>query len=459
MVGLLQTGVDGFAIEGAGSIHVAREESVEQVDHVAVVGACHQVLRIAASGAFETQVVVDVVFGSKAGLQREGHVGVFLQTQAGLQQEIAHHELVFGKGTDFRAVSVVFDRDVVTVGLEVRGGTCDLDAELQGVFPKEVVEVEPHADVADLAEAVRVVQLLHLSVVLGIGEVTLDHHRGFAGDDDEVGTCTPRIPAEVGQRLVVVYLVVEGETEDVHLGTVRRIERDLGIDVGIVERQSRLGSVVVQHLAGLLQIGVLGRQHVGDRGIVGTFGLLERAFHREFCTEAVGTDFSCPAFLVAVTCGDVHHRRDAASIFRSETARIDLGIANDVRVEDGEQADGVEGVEDGHAVEQHLVLDGGTATDVELSTLVASKDDTRHHLKVLRQVALSADARDLVDGLRGDGDHRSLRFGARLHLFGGHANRFQGLAGFFQHELLVDALPFGNGDLFLYIDIAHAGDA
>ena len=44
MVGLLQIALDFLAIVGTRHIVDAREETIEQVNHIAVAGGCHEVL-------------------------------------------------------------------------------------------------------------------------------------------------------------------------------------------------------------------------------------------------------------------------------------------------------------------------------------------------------------------------------------------------------------------------------
>ena len=100
----------------------------------------------------------------------------------------------------------------------------------------------------------------------------------------------------------------------------------------------------------------------------------------------------------------------------------------------------MEGVIDHHTVEQHLVLDGRTTTDVKLTALVAGEDDTRHHLQVLGEVGLTTYTRNLGDGLRCDSDDRSFGLGAGLNLIGSNRHRFQLLARLFHEILAADGL-------------------
>ena len=74
-----------------------------------------------------------------------------------------------------------------------------------------------------------------------------------------------------------------------------------------------------------------------------------------------------------------------------------IRVGNDVRVEDTEEANAVEGIVDDHAVEQHLVLDGRSPADVELSALVTCGHKARKRLQHLHQVRRATQAGDALD--------------------------------------------------------------
>ena len=116
----------------------------------------------------------------------------------------------------------------------------------------------------------------------------------------------------------------------------------------------------------------------------------------------------------------------------------------------------MEGVVNHHAVKQHLVLDGRSATDVKLSTLVTGEDDARHHLQILGKVGLTAHAGDLGNRLRRDGNHRGLGLGARLNLVSSDGHRLQLLAGLLQVILAVNDLAFRKVESLRNGIVTHA---
>ena len=103
----------------------------------------------------------------------------------------------------------------------------------------------------------------------------------------------------------------------------------------------------------------------------------------------------------------------------AEAAGEHVGVEDDVGLEDGIEANAVEGVVDHHTVEEREVLHHRAAADVELAALVAGRVDAGQHLQVLRQVGLAADGGHLLDLRGGDFFDRHLR----LHL------AFAGLVG------------------------------
>ena len=121
---------------------------------------------------------------------------------------------------------------------DIIGGVAEhFKTVFQGVFAHELAEIEAHVEAVDVAVAVRVVGFFHARGVTRIGNVTLNHHGSFARNDEEIGTCAEGIPAEVGERHVVVHLVVEREAEQIDLAAVGRIERYFTVNVLEVERQ------------------------------------------------------------------------------------------------------------------------------------------------------------------------------------------------------------------------------
>ena len=85
-----------------------------------------------------------------------------------------------------------------------------------------------------------------------------------------------------------------------------------------------------------------------------------------------------------------------------------------------------------HAVQQAEVLYHGSATDVELSALVAGGTHARQHLHVLCDVGSAADGGHLLYLAGGQLLHAHLRLGAAfLHLVVGDFHRFKHLGGGF----------------------------
>ena len=85
----------------------------------------------------------------------------------------------------------------------------------------------------------------------------------------------------------------------------------------------------------------------------------------------------------------------------------------------------MEGVVDEHAVEQHLVLDGRSAADVQLPALVPCRDKPGQHLKRLHQIRGPAEARNALDVRRANGLHRRSDLGGLFLAIGTHLCAFQ----------------------------------
>ena len=139
--------------------------------------------------------------------------------------------------------------------------------------------------------------------------------------------------------------------------------------------------------------------------------------------------------LIAVARLDVHHRRNAPTEFRAETTGVDVGICNHIRIEHTEQADAMEGIVNNHAVEQHFVLDGRSAADVQLTALVARADESRQDLQRLDQIRLSTKTRNLLQITRSDGLDRHVDLGGLLFPVGVNLGTSQ---------LNDSAVPTGN---------------
>ena len=66
----------------------------------------------------------------------------------------------------------------------------------------------------------------------------------------------------------------------------------------------------------------------------------------------------------------------------------DLGILDEVGFKNRIQTDRVKGIVKEHAVQHHLVHDGGTTADVQLPALVTGKNNPRQNLQILGDIGL-----------------------------------------------------------------------
>ena len=85
----------------------------------------------------------------------------------------------------------------------------------------------------------------------------------------------------------------------------------------------------------------------------------------EAACEEAETEGALDLLGIAFPAPDVQHRGDAASELGRDGTLVQFYIVDNVRVESGEQAEEVAGVVDGSVVEEHQVLVGGAAADVE----------------------------------------------------------------------------------------------
>ena len=154
-----------------------------------------------------------------------------------------------------------------------------------------------------------------------------------------------------------------------------------------------------------IRVGVaFGGENEAQRGFPIVFEFYNRALQHNLAQDVAEVDFSGDVFLVAVAGFDVHDGGYSAPEFRPIAAGVDVGTAHNVHVEDGEDTDGVEGIVKQYAVQQQHVLHGCATAHVKLTALVASGDDARQHLQVLRKVRLAADGRHLTHVFRRDAD-------------------------------------------------------
>ena len=146
----------------------------------------------------------------------------------------------------------------------------------------------------------------------------------------------------------------------------------------------------------------------------------------------------------------------AIRIFCAEAASVHIGVADDVSVEHGEEADGMEGIINHHAVQKHLVLYGRAATDVELSALVAGGVDSGEHLEVLCKVGGATDRGHLAYLCGTDFFYRDLGlYFSLLNTLVGDIDGPTGFAFGFEGYVADDGLPFFDGDGFGVFLIAY----
>src|SRR5574344_2166790 len=101
-------------------------------------------------------------------------------------------------------------------------------------------------------------------------------------------------------------------------------------------------------------------------------------------------------FFVAVARLDIHNRGKTSAIFRTETSGVDVGIEDDIGLENRIKTYGMKRIIYYHAVQQTQVLYHAAAANIELSALVACGVDAGQHLHVLSQIALSANRGHLL---------------------------------------------------------------
>ena len=97
----------------------------------------------------------------------------------------------------------------------------------------------------------------------------------------------------------------------------------------------------------------------------------------------------------------------------------------------------MERIIDNHAVEQHLVLDWRAASDIKLTALVASEDDTWNYLQILCEVGLSSHSRDSGNDFRSYVHDGSLSLGPCLDFVGSDVDSSKHHIRFFEIIFLV----------------------
>ena len=247
-------GLQEFVLEVFG----AREETVEQVDHVAVRVGGNQVLGVDAGCCLEAEDLVDLVLDAQAGLGRKlGQGSVVLRAERRLDDQVALLVLVAHVNAHLGGVLDLLHLHAQCVeGLEIGAATHGLDAVLEFALPQQVLEVQAKVEAVDLAEALRQSLFHQLYAVVRYREVTVDQHRRARRHHHKVESSTGVVPVEVRNGLVI-HLVREVEPEHIEARTRRTGKRNLAVDVLVLEGQSLVVYVVVEDFGGLVQVRLL----------------------------------------------------------------------------------------------------------------------------------------------------------------------------------------------------------
>ena len=315
----------------------ACEEAVEEVDDVVVGASVEEHLAVEAAGELQAEVVGDIVFRRQArleaglveaGIVDEAHAGVEEQTGVAAGA-FADAPLIGGVGRDIRR-GLLLRR----AAGELIAGVVAFHAEavLESVTADEVGDLQRHVEAADVAVAVLAAAVVEGDAVVGIGQRALEDGRR-AGDEDEVHACAIVLPVEGVDGVVAVDLVVEAESEDTHLAAGAAVERQLAVEVEVVEGQAAL-DIGVYLLGGVGEERVLGAEEVGDGGLRLGGLAFQRTFEDKTGAEGVEAQLAGMVFLVSVAGGDVHHRTETAAVFGAEATGVDIGVEDDVGLED-----------------------------------------------------------------------------------------------------------------------------
>ena len=444
---------------GQSEVGTAGQEAGEEVDDV-VVGACvEEYLAVESAGHLEAQLVGGIVFGGDARLQLcAGEGGVVDEAHPWVEQPFVGGELVGGVQRQVGRGDMLRDPLGVVV-VEAVVGVVALDGETvaETVGTDEVRHLQGGVEAADGTVLVFPRAVVEGDVVVAVGHGAFQDGRR-AGDEHEVGAQPIVAPVVVGDGLIVAYRVVEVEAEEADLAAGARVGRNLAVEVEKVEGQAAV-DVGVEQLGGLGEVGVLGGEQVGDGGLGGGGLLLDRTFQDEVGAEGVDAYLAGVVAFVAVARGDVHHRRHAAAVFGTEAAGVDVGVEDDVGLEDGVESYAVEGVVDNHAVQQAEVLYHRAAAYVELAALVAGRVDARQHLHVLRYVGRAADGGHLLYLAGGELLHADLcLYTALLGLAVGNLHGLEHLCCRREVDGQGDDASVGDGDglgVFLVAHEAH----
>ena len=246
-------------------------------------------------------------------------------------------------------------------------------------------EIGGKRKVADVAFPTEFVEFIQPHAVVGIGQGAVDDLFGLCRKNQEVGSHSPGIPLVFGD-FRIVDLVVETETEYVDAAVPGIFNGDFSVTVQVIVGEPVGVGVGVQHFGCLFQIGAF---HGGYEGYVRRMfrsRFMQRTFQQQFGTEGTQVQFASETLAVPVAGTHIHDGRGASAVFCVESGRVDVCFQKDVGVKNGKQSDGMEGIVNGHAVQQYPVLYGRSAPDIQLSALVSGGNNARKHLQVLCQV-------------------------------------------------------------------------
>ena len=135
----------------------AREESVEQVDHVPVGIGGNEVLAVQATSGFQTQTLRRLVLDAEAGLRPElGERAVVLDAKRRIDDPRAALPLVVEvTGKLGGVLGLLHGHPEGIERPEIRPESYGLDSVARLVVSEDILEVEPEVEAVDLAEAVR----------------------------------------------------------------------------------------------------------------------------------------------------------------------------------------------------------------------------------------------------------------------------------------------------------------
>ena len=387
-----------------------RQEAVEQVDDVPIrVGADH-VLGVHPSCCLESKTFARLVLDAKPRLHPSPcKRTVVLQAKARLNDPRATLHRVVHVASELCGVFLLLDRHLQRIErLKVGLHAHHFQAVLHVVLSQDVFEVEAKVEALHLAVPRGRTDFIKVDAVVAQCEMSVQQN-GASGRHNGEGSPSAHVsPAVVGkvhpsavvQHTGVVHKV---ESKDAELRTIAPAKSDFAVGIGEAKRQPAIVDVRVEQLRRLLEVAVLHAQQVADaaRAVFGHGP--EWTVNQQFGTKGARPHTAFGFAHVSVARADVHHAADAPTIFGGKGPRVDVRVGQRVGVKHTEKSDAVKGVVNQHAVEQHLVLDGRTTTDVQLPPLVTRGHKTRQHLQGLHQIRGTTKAWNALDVCRTNG--------------------------------------------------------